>query len=248
MKTKLLLTLVILMGSLRIASADHFSSLLRLSVAGNSRYAVSIDNGPFTAPGRDFDFDRLRPGYHRIYVIRLGGSSHAYGYTPFFGRAIFDGDVLVPSAAAVTALIDRGCLRILRIDDRFDRGCRPGCHENDHHHGSGGHCATPVPAYDDFFQEPVSQVEFDEIRRAVSQRPFESTRVEIACRLMQDRFFTAGQVAQLVGLFEFESNRMQVAKAAYARTVDRNRYYVVFDVLAFDSSVRELMRFMETYG
>jgi hypothetical protein len=72
--------------------------------------------------------------------------------------------------------------------------------------------------------------------------------VEIACRLMQDRFFTAGQVAQLVGLFEFESNRMQVAKAAYARTVDRNRYYVVFDVLAFDSSVRELMRFMETYG
>lgn len=246
MKTKLLLTLAILTGSLRIASADHFSSLLRLSVAGNSRYAVSIDNSPFTLPGRDFDFDRLRPGYHRIYVVRLAGASNAYGCRPSFGRAIFDGEVLVPAASAVTALIDRGCLRILRIDDRFDRGCAPGCHINDHHHDD--HCGTPVPAYDDFFEEPVSQFEFDEIRRAVSERPFESTRVEIVCRLMRDRFFTAEQVAQLVGMFEFESNRMQVAKAAYTRTVDRDRYYVVFDSFAFDSSVRELIRFMETYG
>lgn len=247
MKTKLLLTLVVLVGSLRIASADHFSSLLRLSVAGNSRYAVSIDNRPFTPPGRDFDFDRLRPGYHRIQVVRLGGTSHAYGCRPSFGRTVFDGDVMVPAAAAVTALIDRGCLRILRIDDLFDRGHAPGCNEDEDHYGSL-HCATTLPVSDGCFQAPVSPMEFNEICRAVSERPFESTRVEVLCRLMRDRYFSAGQVAQLVGLFDFESNRMQVAKAAYARTIDQDRYYVVFDAFAFDSSVRELIRFMENFG
>jgi hypothetical protein len=244
MKTKLLLVLVVLTGGLQIAEANHLGSVLRLTMAGNARYTVRIDNAPSTRPGRYFEFEELMPGHHRVRILRLNGNAYGHGPRPGYNRLVFDGDIFVPEGSEVSAVVERGCLRIMDIQPLFPAGCGPHCY--DEH--PAGHCGTPVPFTDEFEVYPLSNAEFEELYAAVSNRPFESTRTEIACRLIRERHLTAQQVARLLDIFTFDANKLEVAKAAYARTVDRDRYYVVFNAFTFESSILELSRFMENYG
>ena len=45
-------------------------------------------------------------------------------------------------------------------------------------------------------------------------------------------------------LFVFESNKLEVAKSAYRKTVDKQNYYQLNDALTFSSSKEELARFI----
>ena len=56
--------------------------------------------------------------------------------------------------------------------------------------------------------------------------------------------FTTQQVNDLMLLFTFESNRMEVAKYAYCHIVDKQNIYQLMDVLTFSSSKDELARFI----
>jgi len=54
-------------------------------------------------------------------------------------------------------------------------------------------------------------------------------------------------VKELVGLFTFESSKLEIAKAAYGRTIDKNNFYQVNDAFTFSSSVDELSEYINTY-
>ena len=73
---------------------------------------------------------------------------------------------------------------------------------------------------------------------------FESTRVELAKTAIQQNNFTTDQIKLLLSFFTFESSKLEVAKLAYAKTIDRQNYFRIFDAFAFDSSIRELNDFM----
>jgi hypothetical protein len=74
----------------------------------------------------------------------------------------------------------------------------------------------------------------------ISGRSFESTKFEIAKSGIERNYFKTEQVRELLQLFTFESNKLDLAKYAYSRTLDRNRYFKLYDVFTFESSISDM--------
>jgi hypothetical protein len=64
---------------------------------------------------------------------------------------------------------------------------------------------------------------------------------------MDRNYFTSQQVKELLQLFTFENNKLDLAKYAYRKTMDRRNYYIVNDVFAFSNSKDELARYIRDY-
>lgn len=95
------------------------------------------------------------------------------------------------------------------------------------------------------FGRAMTDGEFQQFKQTVSNERFESTRVEIAKTAMINNLFTTAQVRDLLGLFSFDNNKMEIAKHAYRFTVDRNNFFQLSNVFSFSSSRDELMRFIQ---
>jgi DNA invertase Pin-like site-specific DNA recombinase len=64
---------------------------------------------------------------------------------------------------------------------------------------------------------------------------------------MDKSYFTSQQVKELLQLFTFENNKLELAKYAYRNTVDKRTYFIVNDVFSFGSSRDELARFIRDF-
>ncbi|NOT51551.1 MAG: DUF4476 domain-containing protein [Chitinophagaceae bacterium] len=102
--------------------------------------------------------------------------------------------------------------------------------------------------YDDEDQfdgwKAVSDDEFYYMKEQIRKEWFETQRLSIAKVSMEGEHFTAKQVKELMFLFTFESNRLDIAKFAYRMTIDKEHYYMLNDALTFNTSKDELARFI----
>ena len=61
-------------------------------------------------------------------------------------------------------------------------------------------------------------------------------------------YFTVAQAKQLIQLVSSESNRLQLAKSAYANITDPQNFNLMYDVLTSQSSKNELSTYVNTYS
>ncbi|MEY4110006.1 MAG: hypothetical protein RLZZ46_360 [Bacteroidota bacterium] len=107
---------------------------------------------------------------------------------------------------------------------------------------------APVPTYPTipgcgFAMDPAS---FSEARNSISSKNFESTRLQVAQQIAQSRCLTSAQVRDIMGLFSFESSKLEFAKFAHRYTFDTANYFIVNDAFTFSSSIDDLNRFLNT--
>lgn len=95
------------------------------------------------------------------------------------------------------------------------------------------------------FGRPMLDADFQQLKQSLTNERFENTRLEIAKTAMTNNMFTTAQVRDLVGLFSFDNNKLELAKHAYRFTVDRNNYFQVGNAFSFSSNREELMRFIQ---
>jgi len=91
----------------------------------------------------------------------------------------------------------------------------------------------------------MSERDFSDLKKLISERSFESTKVELAKSGIERNYFRTEQVRELLMLFTFETNKLDLAKVAYSRTQDRNRYYKLYDVFTFESSITDMEDFIK---
>jgi hypothetical protein len=235
---KTLYTLLILACTLS-AVAQPVGSVLHLRLYNNRNFALRIDGIPFGAADRSQTVTGLQPGYHTLEVTTwIGHGRHAR-----YPVTVFAGQVYVPAMTELTACIER--YNNLVILSSYAMMPPPVCP------APYFPVIKPAPAPSlPVCQGPVavSDYEFQNLRAAIAGRDFESTRLSMTRQLLAERYLNTRQVMSLMQLFDFESNRLEVAKFAFARTIDRNNYYQTFALFDFDSSVRELSRYMESYS
>ena len=225
MKTKLLITAFSFIFCVFTASASGLSNLT-LTIEGNANYKVRLNHQWTSFAGNEFYFDQLRPGNHHIRIVKISNRRHAYGQQAV---VIYDGIVSLPARADVVMRLNRfGMLQMVSCHTSFQT---VGCYD---------YSTVNEP----LCYAAVSDEEFFGIRNIIAQRTFESSRVELAHQLIRGRMFTSAQVASLLEVFSFESSRLEIAKAAYARTVDPMNYYLVYSAFTFDSSIADLNRFI----
>ena len=90
----------------------------------------------------------------------------------------------------------------------------------------------------------MSNVEFQRVLDCIDKEWFENNKMKSAMQIINTNYFTSFQVKQMMQLFSFESNKLELAKQAYSKTVDKQNYQCVSEVLMFRSSKEELARFI----
>lgn len=88
---------------------------------------------------------------------------------------------------------------------------------------------------------------FDMLKDALRRENFENSRLAIAKQSVERNAFSAQQVKEMVNLFAFENNKLEFAKAAYANTIDKKNYFVIYDAFSFSRSKEELADFVRRY-
>jgi Domain of unknown function (DUF4476) len=234
---KKMFTTAMMMVVCLYSNANHFNSSLTVSTSDHSLIAVAIDQQWTGAPGVTVAVDNIMPGNHWINIARY---SHFYGVQPM---VVFSGYVFIPELSEVRSLLTRANrFKVLEI---IPIAPQPVCYDdydNAPYYSSNNGYGQNGYGYNAHI---ISQNDFTLLRHSIESKSFESTRFEIAKQALQRYNFNTQQVAEMMKLFTFESTKLDFAKAAYAKTVDKNRYFIINDEFTFSSSISELNRYIE---
>lgn len=228
----------------------HPGSVLNLSVYGNSFFTVQLDHQYYGNPDRFYSIRSVIPGRHYLKVIR-----HSYTAFGIRQRQIFEGFVNIPVHAAMNAVVDRyGRLNITSVQPLFAENnggniydpYADNCNDDygmNYDYSTNQNCAT-IPS------GPVCMDNnaFNDLRASIASKSFESTRLQIAKQALNYNYLSAAQVNQLLSVFNFESTKLDFAKAAFAKTIDKQNYYLTYAAFSFESSIDDLIRYTNTAG
>lgn len=94
------------------------------------------------------------------------------------------------------------------------------------------------------YKKPMDATGFAQARQTIKNGSFDATMVSTARSIISGNYFTAEQVLELCRLFSYDESKLEVAKAAYPRTVDQANFFKVGNALSFSSSKEELNNFI----
>ncbi len=108
----------------------------------------------------------------------------------------------------------------------------------------GNSKAAKNSAYD--CPEPLSNAGFKKAKASVKALSSNDTKAEYARQIIQNNCLNSEQVKQLLLLMNFEQTKLDLAKFAYKYTCDKRNYYTVNKVFAFESSTKELEKYVNS--
>lgn len=92
---------------------------------------------------------------------------------------------------------------------------------------------------------PMDAGSFYAAKGSIDSKTFEDTKIQVAKQVVGANCVTASQVKDLLGLFTYESSKLDMAKYCYSKTYDIGNYYLVNDAFTYSSSVDELNTFIQ---
>ncbi|HNS13219.1 MAG TPA: DUF4476 domain-containing protein [Bacteroidia bacterium] len=93
---------------------------------------------------------------------------------------------------------------------------------------------------------PMNPSDFTDMKKTISSKDFESTRLSIAKQVLQNNCLFSDQVSEILTLFDFENTKLEFAKYAYAYTYDLGNYFKVSNAFEFESSVEDLNSYISS--
>lgn len=224
------------------AKADHRLSDLHIRKFDNAPVLVQFENQFVENPGPVKVINNLEGGRYRlkIWTLRHG---HGHGHSNGHRRLVYNGFIDVPGGAEVRAILTRhNTIRINQVIPNFvPVHVNPICDPHVPFH--------PFPVGYQASNCIMSPSEFNALLNTIDNQPFESTRMTIAKQVIRDRnVITTDQVAALMHLMSFESSKLELSKFAYEYTIDRHKYFQLFNEFSFDSSVRSLSEYMDRFS
>lgn len=233
-------------------------SSLTIQSADRGDVRVVIDGRRFEPNDNYMRIQGLESGNHTIKVYRQKNS----GAFSIFGKryeVVFSSSVNLRPRAEMLIAIDRfGKTTVTDTrnngwqngrndrrwdndhDFQFDRGRNAGDYDNDR----GGQWGD----YDNHYgyESSMNDRDFSRVLQGIRNEWLESNKLKSATEVVRTNKLTAAQVKEMVLLFNMESNKLTLAKQAYASTVDKRNYSMINDVFSFNSSRDELARFIRT--
>jgi len=94
----------------------------------------------------------------------------------------------------------------------------------------------------------VSDEDFRGMIKALRSESFDQTRGKVARQILStsQRQFLSRQIKQMLDCFDFENNKLELAKFAYDYVADRDMYFAVNESFDFDASKQNLARYIES--
>ncbi len=86
---------------------------------------------------------------------------------------------------------------------------------------------------------------FVALKDAVARASFDSDKLLIANQYIKSNSISASEVASVMGLLTYESNKLEFAKNAYSACYDKQNYFLVNQAFTYSSSIRQLNAFIK---
>ncbi len=108
---------------------------------------------------------------------------------------------------------------------------------------------NPVPGYTGRTgcANTTTDQNFRQIISSIKAKTFDSDKVSIAKQVLKINCFTVAQIKELLTLFTFENDKLDLAKLAYSRTFDYDNYYQINELFTFNSSVDDLNDYINNF-
>ncbi|MBL0304607.1 MAG: DUF4476 domain-containing protein [Chitinophagaceae bacterium] len=204
------------------------------SLATSAEMKIEVDGRKFTMKNNSITLSYLAEGYHQVKIFReKKGKGFAFGRNDV---VVYSNSVFLKRGFHLDITVNRFG-KVLIDERRIDRDDDWYQDEDDYYdNGNGG--------WNDGYGNVMNGREFEVLKESLRKEWFEANRL-ISVRFIIDKNnFTTQQVKELMLLFTFEKNRLEIARYAYSKTVDKKNYYLVNEALTFSSSKDELARFI----
>lgn len=206
-------------------------SRLSISAPGTtSELKIEIDGRKFTMQNNSITVGYLGEGRHDVKIFKEAKRSNRN-----FGRreVIYNKSVFLKKGFHLDITVNR--FGKVLLDERQIDFQDEWYNEEDEYYDHEGW---------DNSMNKMSVREFEQLKESLRKEWFENNRLVSVKVMLEKSNFTAHQVKDLMMLFNFENNRVEIAKSAYRKTIDKENYYMLNEALNFTSSKDELARFI----
>lgn len=90
----------------------------------------------------------------------------------------------------------------------------------------------------------LSSSDYNALSASIKSKSFSDSKMTIAQQALASKCPTSAQVRDLMGLFDFEDDRLELAKYAYDRVSDPSNFYQVNDAFTFEMTIDELNEYI----
>jgi hypothetical protein len=102
--------------------------------------------------------------------------------------------------------------------------------------------------YGNNYAYPMPPNDFANFKNTVKQQSFDDTKFQMIKAQPFSTWYTAAQIKELMELFSFDDDRVDVAKLTYDHCVDPYNFYTTYTALTFDANKNELMEYVANRG
>ena len=219
---------------------------ITLSIASGRTVQVYVDNRLYEDQDNTFSINHIQAGNHTIRVYRgRGNNGQGRGNTNSRRKnndLIYSSTIYVKPAYHVDIMINRFGKALV---DEKSLNDRSGWGEEDWKDGGYGDGGYYDGGYGGSYRQPMSNSDFEQLVSKVKSQWFSSGKWNTAKDAVQANYFSTFQVRQLLQLFNSDNDKLEMAKLAYAHTVDPKNYSGLYDVFSFESSRDELERYIQ---
>lgn len=221
--------------------AFPFQSRLSVSTSDNSFLRIIIDDR-YDRQGSSILIDELLTGYHSIKIYQAENGGWNNRRIDF--DLVYSGIIHFKPMHHIDIVLSRFGKVVInerQMDRRYDGN------GSDRRDDDFSRRSNRRDGNYDLYYRTMSNDMFRAARGAIRNERFDQSRINMAKQIIGSNYLSANQVKELVELFSFEDNKLEIAKYAFARTVDKNAYFILYDAFSFSSTKEALAVYIQNF-
>lgn len=240
MKTIFTLLVSLLVSVSLMANDARGKSSVIIKSMDNADVRVVLDGKRFEPNGNALVISNIDAGRHTLKVYRQS----RVGLFSIVGKRyelVYNSQLQFRGRTQMMLTIDRNGVvnvketRVNGRDDRFNNRSN-----RDFDFGRDGVYGD----YDRHVAPSMSDAAFQRMLSNIDREWLESNKMKSASQVLRTQNLSTDQVKEMMRLFRFENNRLEIAKQAYANVVDKWNYQEVNTLFSYSSSRTELDRYI----
>ncbi len=240
---KSLFTFLALVIATLSASAYYGETKLTISSSSNATVRVMVDGNKYSSNGNEgLVIKNLPAGYHTVKVFQKKNTRGNGGFNRNAYQVIYTGQVFLKAQYHTDITVNR--FGKVLVDEQLMGFGSNDEEDDDWGDNNGGGWNNGGGNGQGGYEQAMSSRIFEQFKQTLRNESFDNTRLSLAKQTIGSNFFTSLQVKEIVSLFSFETSKLEIAKYAYAFTVDKGSYFVVNDAFTYSNSKEELANFI----
>lgn len=94
---------------------------------------------------------------------------------------------------------------------------------------------------------PMAPNDFANAKRSIASKDFSDSKLRMAKQIIDSNCLLSSQVMELMQLFDFEDDKLEIAKYAFGYTLDYGNYFKVNNAFEYESTIEELDEYIQSY-